>query len=77
MESDWCQVMLFIGTVMTRDSHIWNEIEPESDAEFMEDYGLIEEVTFISGDNTINSIDCYRHFITDDIVDLVVHETNR
>ncbi|CAF2905503.1 unnamed protein product, partial [Rotaria sp. Silwood2] len=25
------------------DSHTWNEIEPESDAEFLEDHGLIEE----------------------------------
>ena len=59
------------------DSHIWNEIEPESDAEFLEDHGLIEEVTSTSEDNTINPIDCYRHFITDEIIDLMVRETNR
>jgi hypothetical protein len=59
------------------DSHTWNEIEPESDAEFLEDHELIEEVTSISEDNTINPIDCYRHFITDEIIDLIVRETNR
>jgi hypothetical protein len=59
------------------DSHTWNEIESESDAEFLEDHGLTEEITSISGDNTINPIDCYRHFITDEIIDLIVRETNR
>jgi hypothetical protein len=59
------------------DSHTWNEIEPESDAEFLEDHGLIEEVTSISDDNTINPLDCYPHFITDEIIDLTVRETNR
>ena len=44
------------------DSHTWNEIEPESDAEFLEDHGLIEEVTSISEDNTINPIDCLPAF---------------
>ncbi|CAF3095843.1 unnamed protein product, partial [Rotaria sp. Silwood2] len=63
------------GTDDDMDSHTWNEIEPESDAEFLEDHGLIEEVTSISGDNTINPIDCYRHFITDEIIDLIVRET--
>jgi hypothetical protein len=55
------------------DSHAWNEIESESDAEFLEDHRLIEEVTSISEENTI---DCYRHFITDEIIDLMVRETN-
>ena len=41
------------------NSYIWNEIESESDAEFLEDLGLIEDVTSTSEDNTINSIDCY------------------
>ena len=59
------------------DSHTWNEIESESNAEFLANHGLIEEVTSISEDNTINPIDCYRHFITDEIIDLMVHETNR
>ncbi|CAF1508640.1 unnamed protein product [Adineta ricciae] len=59
------------------DSHTWNKIEPESDAEFVEDHGLIEDVTPISKDDTINPIDCYRHFITDEIIDLMVRETNR
>ena len=58
-------------------SKVWNEIESESDAEFMEDHGLIEEVTSISENNTINPIDCYRHFITDEIIDPIVRETNR
>ena len=56
---------------------IWNEIESESDAEFQETHGIIEEVTPISEDNTINPIDCYWHFITDEIISLMVHETNR
>jgi hypothetical protein len=56
------------------DSHAWNEIASESDAEFMEDHGLVEEVTSVSKDNTI---DCYRHFITDEIIGLMVRETNR
>ncbi len=59
------------------DSPVWSEIQPESDAEFMEDYGLVQEVTPASRDNTILPIDCYRHFITDEIIDLMVRETNR
>ena len=59
------------------DSHTRNEIGPESNTEFLEDHGLIEEVTSSSGDNTINPIDCYWHFIADEIIDLRVHETNR
>ena len=55
----------------------WYEIEPEPDAEFEEDYGFVEEVVSASEDNTINPIDCYRHFITDEIIDLMVRETNR
>ena len=58
-------------------SQVWSAIKSESDAEFMEDYGLVQEVTSASGDNVILPIDCYRHFITDEIVDLVVRETNR
>ncbi len=48
------------------NSYTWNEIEPESNAEFLEDHGLIEDATSTSEDNTINPIDCYRHFITDE-----------
>jgi hypothetical protein len=59
------------------DSHTWNEIESESDVEFLKDYGLIEEVTSISEDNTINLLDCYRHFITNEIIHLMVRKTNR
>ncbi len=58
-------------------SNVWNEIESESDAEFMEDHGLVEEVTSASEDNIVNPIDCYRHFITDEIIDLMVRETDR
>ena len=58
-------------------SNVWNEIESESDAEFMEDHGLVEEITSASEDNMVNPIDCYRHFITDEIIDLMVRETNR
>ncbi len=57
-------------------SNVWKEIESESDEEFMEDHGLIEEVTSASEDNMVNPIDCYRHFITDEIIDLMVRETN-
>jgi hypothetical protein len=59
------------------DSNVWNEIKPESDDEFMEDHGLVEEVTSASEDDMVNPIDCYRHFITDEIIDLMVRETNR
>ena len=55
------------------DSPPWDEIE----AEFLEDYGLIEEVTSISKDNTVNPIDCHRHFVTDEMIDLTVRETNQ
>jgi hypothetical protein len=60
-----------------RDSQVWTEIESETDAEFQEDHGIVEEVPATSEDNTINPIDCYRHFITDEIISLMVHETNR
>ena len=53
------------------DLHTWNEIEPESDAAFLEDHELIEEVTSSSGDNTINPIDYCRHFIMDEIIDII------
>ena len=59
------------------DSKVWKEIESESDEEFMADHGLVEEVTSALDDNIINPIDCYRHFITDEIIDLMVRETNR
>ncbi|CAF3939773.1 unnamed protein product [Rotaria sordida] len=59
------------------DSQVWNEIGSVSDAGFQEDHGIVEEVTPTLEDNTINPIDCYRHFITDEIISLMVHETNR
>lgn len=59
------------------DSETWNEVESDSDAEFLEDHGLVEEVTSASEDSSITPIDCYRHFITDEVIDLMVHETNR
>jgi hypothetical protein len=59
------------------DSPVWGEIQPESDAEFTEDHGLVQEVTSAPRDNIILPIDCYRHFITDEIIELMVRETNR
>ena len=59
------------------DSRSWNEIESDSDAEFLEDHGLVDEVTSTTEDNIILPIDCYRHFITDEIIGLMVRETNR
>ena len=41
--------------------------ESETDAEFMEDYRLVQEVTSASGDNTILPIENYPHFITDEV----------
>ncbi len=38
---------------------------------------MIEEVPTNSEDGVINPIDCYRHFITDEIIRLMVRETNR
>ena len=58
------------------DSQVWREIESESDNEFSEYYGKIEEVPTNSEDSAIDPIDCYRHFITDEIIDLMVRETN-
>ncbi|CAF2787935.1 unnamed protein product [Rotaria sp. Silwood2] len=59
------------------DSNIWSEIKSESDGEFLEDHGLTEQATSTSEDGTVNPIDCYRHFITDEIISLMVRETNR
>ena len=56
---------------------VWSEIESESDGEFLEDHGIIEQVTPTFEDGTINPIDCYRHFITDEVISLMVRETNR
>ncbi|CAF1534963.1 unnamed protein product [Rotaria sp. Silwood1] len=60
-----------------RDLQVWNKIESESDAEFQEDYGIVEEVEPTSENTTINPIDCYQHVITDEIISLMVRETNR
>lgn len=59
------------------NSNSWNEIKSESDAEFVQEHGLDEDVTSLTADNTINPIDCYRHFITNETIDLMVRETNR
>ena len=59
------------------DSNSWNEIKSELNAEFMEDHRLVEEVISFTKDNTIDPIDCYQHFITDEIIDLMARETNR
>jgi hypothetical protein len=59
------------------DSNGWSEIESESDGEFLEDHEIVEQVTPTSKDGTINPIDFYRHFITDEVISLMVRETNR
>ncbi|CAF1592067.1 unnamed protein product, partial [Adineta ricciae] len=59
------------------DSQVWNEIDSESNGELQEEYGIVEEVNPTSKNNTLYSIDCCRHFITDVIITLMVHETNR
>ena len=59
------------------DSQSWNEIESDSDAEFLEDHGLVDAVTSATEDNVSRPIDCHRHFITDEIIGLRVRETNR
>ena len=59
------------------DSRSWNEIESDSDAEFLEDQGLVDEVTSAIEDDRILPIDCHRLFITDEIIGLKVRETNR
>ena len=59
------------------DSNVWGEIKSDSDGEFLEDHGIVEKVMPTSEDGTMNPIDCYRHFITDEIINLMVCETNR
>ena len=58
------------------DSNSWSEIESDSDAEFLEGHGIFEQAMPTSEDGTIDPIDCYRHFITDEVINLVVRETN-
>ena len=41
--------------------HVGNEIESDSDEEFLENHGFVEELTSISKDATIDPINCYRH----------------
>ena len=38
---------------------------------------MVDEVLADSGDSTIYPIDCYQYFITDEIIRLMVCETNR
>ena len=59
------------------DSNVWNEIESDSHGEFLEVRGIVEQVMPTSEDDTINPIDCYRHFITDEVINLMIRETNR
>ena len=59
------------------NSQVWNEIESDLDEEFLVDHRFVEELTCVSKDDTINPIDGYRHFITDEIIDLMVCDTNR
>ncbi|CAF4424014.1 unnamed protein product, partial [Rotaria sp. Silwood2] len=59
------------------NSNVWSQTESEPDGEFLEDHGIVEQVTSTSKDRTINPIDCYRHIITEDIISFMVRETNR
>lgn len=59
------------------DSYNWKIVKSKSDAKFIEDYGLVQEVASVFGDNTILPIDCYHHFIMDEMIDRMVRETNR
>ena len=59
------------------DSNVWSEIKSGSGGECLKDYGVVQSVTPTSEDSTINPIDCYRHFITDEIISLMVREINR
>ena len=59
------------------DSNVWSEIESEPDCEFLEDYGIVERVILTSEDGVIYSVDCYRHFIADEVISLMVRDTNR
>ena len=43
--------------MMSVDSNVWSEVESESDGEFLEDHGVVEQVTPTSEDGTINPID--------------------
>ena len=62
------------GTDDGLDSRVWSGTQPESDLQFMKDYGLVQEVTDTWGDNTNPAIDCYRHFVTLKIVELIDHK---
>ena len=42
------------------DSRSWNEIESDSDEEFLEDHGLVDEVTSATEGDIILPIDCCR-----------------
>ena len=59
------------------DLNVWSEIESDSDGEFLEDHGIVEQVMATFEDGTINPMDYYRHFITDEVINLMVYETNR
>ena len=45
------------------DLDVWSEIESNSDGEFLEDHGIVEQVMPTPENNTITRIDCCRHFI--------------
>lgn len=70
LELESCDEEMTIDEV---GSNVWNEVKLESGNELRENHGLVEEVISISEDNTIN---CYRHFVTNKIIDLTVRETN-
>ena len=41
------------------NSHVWNDIESDSDEEFLEDHRFVEELTSVSKDDIIDPIDSY------------------
>ena len=45
------------------DSNVWSKIESDSHGKFLEGHGIVEQVMPTPENNTINPIDCYRHFI--------------
>lgn len=59
------------------DSQTCNEIESKSDATFLDDHGLIEELASRSKDYVFNPIDYYRCVIADEIIDFMVCATQR
>lgn len=52
-------------------SNVWKEIGLESGEELMKDQRVVENyVTSVPEDHMVNSVDCDRDFITDEMIDL-------